>query len=127
MDKITNKSGTTSNGITVLKCLICSYIITGLLLLFLALLLYKFDFDDGKVTIGITLIYIIASFIGGFILGKLKREKKFLWGALCGAAYFIILTLISLLVNRGLEGGVSGFTTVLVMCIGSGCIGGMLS
>jgi putative membrane protein (TIGR04086 family) len=113
--------------ITILKCLLCSYIITGLALLFLALLVYKLDFDDGKVKVGITVIYIVASFAGGFILGKLKRENKFIWGAVCGAAYFIILTLVSLAVNHTIGNDGISFFTVLVMCVSGGMIGGMIS
>lgn len=124
MDKTIPKSNSI---ITILKCLLCSYIITGLALLLLALFVYKFDFDDGKVKIGITIIYIVASFVGGFILGKLKKENKFIWGAVCGAAYFVILALVSFAVNRTMGNDGMGFFTILVMCVSGGTIGGMLS
>ncbi len=124
MDKTIPKSNSI---ITILKCLLCSYIITGLALLLLALFVYKFDFDDGKVKIGITVIYIVASFIGGFILGKLKKENKFIWGAVCGTAYFVILALVSFAVNRTIGNDGIGFFTILVMCVSGGTIGGMVS
>ncbi|RDY32706.1 TIGR04086 family membrane protein [Lachnotalea glycerini] len=111
----------------ILKCLLCSYIITGLALLLLALLVYKTDLDDGKVKVGITVIYIVASFIGGFILGKLKKENKFIWGAICGGAYFIILALVSLAVNHTIGNDGVSFFTVLVMCVSGGTFGGMVS
>ncbi|PXV93734.1 putative membrane protein (TIGR04086 family) [Lachnotalea glycerini] len=113
--------------IMILKCLLCSYIITGLALLLLALLVYKTDLDDGKVKVGITVIYIVASFIGGFILGKLKKENKFIWGAICGGAYFIILALVSLAVNHTIGNDGVSFFTVLVMCVSGGTFGGMVS
>lgn len=113
--------------VTIFKCLLCSYIITGLALLLLALFVYKFDLDDSKVVIGITIIYIVACFIGGFILGKLKKANKFIWGAVCGAAYFVILTLVSLAVNHTVGNDGIGFFTILVMCVSGGMIGGMVS
>jgi putative membrane protein (TIGR04086 family) len=113
--------------ITIFKCLLCSYIITGLALLLLALFVYKFDLDDSKVVIGITIIYIVACFVGGFILGKLKKANKFIWGAVCGAAYFVILTLVSLAVNHTVGNDGIGFFTILVMCVSGGTIGGMVS
>ncbi|MFA9376477.1 MAG: TIGR04086 family membrane protein [Lachnotalea sp.] len=124
MDKTIPKSNSI---ITILKCLLCSYIITGLALLLLALLVYKLDFDNSKVKIGITVIYIVASFIGGFILGKLKKANKFIWGAVCGAAYFVILTLVSLAVNNTIGNNGVSFFTVLVMCVSGGTFGGMVS
>lgn len=125
MDKTTPKPS--NSVITILKCLLCSYIITGLALLLLALFVYKLDLDDGKVKVGITIIYILASFVGGFILGKLKKENKFIWGAICGAAYFAILAVVSFAVNRSVGSDGIGFFTVLVMCVSGGTFGGMVS
>ena len=68
-----------------LKCLLFSYIITGLLLMLLALLLYKFRLTEQVVSAGIILIYVAASFFSGFVTGKKRKEKKFLWGLLMGA------------------------------------------
>ena len=42
----------------VLKALMAAYVVTGLLLLLLTLLVYKMEFSEGKVTAGITAIYV---------------------------------------------------------------------
>jgi putative membrane protein (TIGR04086 family) len=88
---------------------------------------YKFDFDDAKVKVGVIIIYIVSCFLGGFILGKLKRSNKFLWGAACGATYFTILMLVSFVVNHGIGNSGVGVFTILTMCVASGMIGGMVS
>ena len=111
----------------LLKSLLFSYILTGSLLLLLALLLYKADLSQKVVSICIIVIYVLATFFAGFITGKKLKSRKFLWGAVMGAAYFLVLVVISLAVNR--QPGVlsNSFLTTLVLCSGGGMLGGMLS
>ena len=73
--------------IRMLKSLLSAYIITGILLLFLALLLYKFQLSEPKVNIGIIIVYVISSFLGGFLEGKMMKARKFLWGAAAGLLF----------------------------------------
>ncbi len=113
--------------IRMLKSLLSAYIITGILLLFLALLLYKFQLPESGVNIGIIIIYVISGFLGGFLEGKMMKARKFLWGAAAGLLYFAILTVISLAVNQGFTGGSSHFVTTLILCTAGGTLGGMLS
>lgn len=112
---------------TLLKSLIFAYLITGLMLLILALLLYKMNFDEGKVTIGIIVVYILSCFLGGNLMGRKVGEKKFLWGLGLGVAYFVLLLGISTLVQPGSMTGVNYLLTSLAMCAGGGMLGGMLS
>ncbi len=113
--------------IRMLKALLSAYIITGFLLLFLAFLLYKFQLSEGKVNIGIIVIYALSSFLGGLLEGKMMKTRKFLWGAAAGFLYFAILAFISLAVSRGFAGGSSHFVTTLILCMAGGTLGGMLS
>lgn len=111
----------------VLKSLLISYLLTAGLLLLLALFLYKFSLTEKIVSLCITGIYILVTFLAGFLAGKREGSKKFLWGLMMGCLYFIILTLVSLIVNHGMGELSSGFFTTLVLCAGSGMLGGMLS
>ena len=54
----------------VLKALLVSYVVTGMLLLILAMLLYKFDLDEKSVSAGIIAIYVASTLIGGLVLGN---------------------------------------------------------
>ena len=122
------KKLTFSNRLTfVLKSLLVSYLLTAGLLLLLALFLYKFSLTEKIVSLCITGIYILVTFLAGFLAGKREGARKFLWGLLMGCLYFIILTLVSLIVNHGMGELSSGFFTTLVLCAGSGMLGGMLS
>lgn len=111
----------------IMKALLASYIITGLLLFILTFLLYKFEWDEQMVTAGIIVIYIASSFVGGFILGKLQKEKKFLWGLIMGLLYFLLLFLISFGVYRSFSGNGTNLITTLLICAGGGILGGMLA
>lgn len=111
----------------MMKALLTSYVITGLLLLVLAFLLYQFQLNKSVVDIGIVAIYILSCFIGGFIEGKIMGTKKYIWGALIGLLYFVLLTIISLAVNQGFDGNTSNFITSLLLCTAGGMLGGMLS
>lgn len=116
-----------NTAIRMLKSLLSAYFITALLLFLLALLLYKFQLSESATNIGIVVIYVISSFISGFLEGKMMRTRKFLWGAAAGLLYFAILALISLAVSKGFEGTSSHFLTSLILCMAGGTLGGMLS
>ncbi len=111
----------------ILKCLLISYLITTGLLLLLALMLYRFDLSEKVVSVCIIVIYILVTFLAGFLAGKREGTRKFLWGLLMGALYFIILIVISLIVNHGMNEVSGNFFTVLILCGGSGMLGGMVS
>ena len=111
----------------MLKSLLASYIVTGLLLLGLTFLVYKFELDEQVVVAGIVAIYVVATFMGGYIIGKLTGAKKYIWGMIVGAVYFALLFLISYGVYREFNtNGISAITTAL-LCIVGGTLGGMLS
>lgn len=112
---------------TVLKCLLVSYVVTGILLLILALLLYKFSLPKQVIGIGVIVIYIASSFLGGLLLGKSMKVKKYLWGLGIGMGYFLILIILSLIVNGGFQNVSGNFLLTMFLCGGSGMLGGMLS
>ena len=111
----------------MIKALLCAYVITGILLLVLTLLLYKAGLSEEYVNAGITLIYVISTFAGGFVMGKLTGNRKFLWGLLTGCMYFILLILISLGVYHSFQSEISGMITTLLLCAGGGMLGGMIA
>lgn len=111
----------------VVKSLIVSYVLTAVMLLILALMVFKMNLKQEGVEIGILVIYIVSSFAGGFLAGKLGKTRKFLWGLAIGAGYIIVLLVVSLCMNHGIEGTIGGCLVRLVLCTGSGMLGGMLS
>ncbi len=116
-----------SKGIWLLKALLAGYVVTGVLLMILALLLYKIDLDEQKVTMGIIATYVISTFAGGFIMGKLVEEQRFVWGLILGVIYFLLLFAVSFAVNHQLQSNGTNLITTLLLCAGGGMLGGMVS
>ena len=111
----------------LLKGLLFSYIITAFILLLLSFLMLKFDLPSLVISGGINLAYILSNFLAGFYVGKKAELRKFVWGIVMGVMYFVILMLISLIMNRVSPIPLGGLLTVLIMCGLSGMLGGMIS
>ena len=109
------------------KILLVMYAMTAILLFLLALLVQRLGIESGGISVGICIVYVISCFVGGFFAGKVQKSKKFIWGILIGMMYVIIMLVITLVAKHGFHATVSDFITNLLLCLGSGMIGGMLS
>ena len=110
-----------------IKSLLASYIVTGILLLVLTFFMYKFELNEKIVSAAIVGIYLVSTLIGGMIIGKLTKSKRYLWGMVLGIVYFVLLLLITLGVYRTLNGDSVSIVTSLILCAGGGMTGGMIS
>ena len=103
------------------------FVISGLLLLLLAMLLFKLELSEEMVKVGIVVIYVVSGLVGGLIMGKRMREQKFLWGLAAGSIYFALLLVMSLLFKGDIEFELSRVLTTAILCMASGMAGGMIS
>ena len=110
-----------------IKSLLASYIVTGILLLVLTFFMYKFELNEKIVSAAIVGIYVVSTLIGGMIIGKLTKSKRYSWGMVLGIIYFVLLLLITLGVYRTLNGDSVSIVTSLILCAGGGMTGGMIS
>ncbi len=115
------------NIIQVLKATIAVAVVTVVLLLLLSLILFKFNLSDTFVMVGIYIIYVVSCFVGGLIIGKVRGEKKFMWGMVVGLVFFVTLSIISLIVTRELYGSGLKALGALVACVLGGMAGGMVA
>lgn len=111
----------------ILKSLLGAYVVTGILLLLLALFVYKLNLEEKQVTVAVMAIYLVSTFVGGFMIGKWNRVRKFWWGMLVGAGYFILLLLVSFGIYHSLKNSGENVITTMFLCIGGGLLGGMLA
>lgn len=111
----------------VLKALLASYIVTGILLLLLTMALYKMELNEKMVSAAIVAIYVMATLIGGILIGKMAKVKRFIWGLGLGVTYFALLLLITLGVYHTLNGDGANLVTTFILCAGGGMTGGMIS
>ena len=113
--------------VNVLRALIISYLVTGILLLGIAFLMYKLGLDENKVNVAITLTYIISSAIGGIVIGKSMKEKKYIWGLLLGALYVGVILIASILMSHGENVIAAKGLSTIILCLCGGTLGGMIS
>lgn len=111
----------------LLKSLLTAYILTGIMLLLLAFIMLKIGPENEVIHMGIVFSYIFSAFVGGFVMGKRMKVKKFLWGVLLGISYFAVIFVVSALLNQHVPEQWMGMLTVFAMCGLGGMLGGMLS
>ena len=66
-----------------------------------AFAMYKLELGENPVRIFILVIYGVSTIVSGLIYAKKKSEKRLLNGAMIGALYFIILSVVSFIANHG--------------------------
>ena len=98
----------------------------AVLLLLAAFLLDKFHLNENQVSIMVYAIYLITAILSGYMAGKIKRERKFIWGSLAGFVWFVVVLFISLLYG---ETGIDAkeLFPAIVSMVGGGMLGGMLA
>lgn len=111
----------------LLRSLIVSYLLSGILLLALSFALYRLKLEEAQISLAIFLVYGIACLAGGFLAGKRIASRRFFWGLLSGTLYFAVLFLVSWIMGHGAAPELSRAMTVLSCCIAGGMIGGMMS
>ena len=62
----------------LLKSLLTAYALTGIMLLILAFVMLKLSPSNDVIQIGVVFSYIFSSFVGGLLMGKQMKVKRFL-------------------------------------------------
>lgn len=112
---------------TLLQGLLFSYIITAVVLLIFSFLMLKMDLSSTVISGGINFIYIISALAGGFLVGRKTGQRKFIWGLIMGLCYFVVLLMVSLLLNGDSTLPLGNYLMVFFITGLSGMVGGMLS
>lgn len=112
--------------IQVVKGVVLAYILSAVILLILAFLMYQWDISEGVVRGGIIFAYVFSCFVSGMVVSKYHDGRKYLWGILMGAAYYIVLLVTSMICNRAVFTSIPGVLPALFLCVLGGMLGGML-
>lgn len=114
--------------VAVLLGLATAVFVTILLLLLLTVLIYNTDMSGTVSGIMMVAIYVLGPFAGAFVLGKIMKKKRFLWGMLLGVVYFALFVLLSVLTaEEGAIPGIREYLQVLLAVLPGGILGGMFS
>lgn len=126
-NKLKSRNEKENPGLILVAVLFVMYVISGILLFLLALLLYKLELSEAVVKIAVIVIYLVAGVVGGLLMGKKMKDRKFLWGLLVGGCYFLLLFFISAIIKQGFSMEPVKVITTFILCAASGMAGGMIS
>lgn len=111
----------------LLRSLLFSYLLSGILLIVASFALYKFRLKESQIRIAVNAVYLISCALAGFLMGKGMGKRRFFCGFLAGLSYFLILTAVSFVMNKGIPSDTPQLIATLAFCAGSGIIGGVSS
>lgn len=111
----------------VIRTLLLTYLISAVLLAALSFALFRFRLPEAQVNTGVRIVYILSCLAGGILAGRAMKTRRFFWGLLIGALYFLLLLLMSYLQAGKLASAPQSILGILMLCLGSGMAGGMLS
>lgn len=100
--------------------------VTVVLLLALAFMMEKAGISEKQVQLAVYAVYLLSALAAGFVAGKCKTEKKFMWGAVAGAVWFAVVLLLSLTLQE-LQTDTAALFPALVCMVGGGMFGGMVA
>ena len=72
----------------LLRSLLISYLLSGILLLVMSFALYKLKLKEAQINTAVYAVYVIACLVGGILSGKALQNRRFFWGLLTGLLYF---------------------------------------
>ena len=111
----------------IFMALIRSFIVSFILLLIFAMIMFVGDISNNVVGVMVVVTYFISTLIGGLYIGSKADKNKYMWGIILGVAYFALLIMVSILSNKGdLTLDLSVIIALIVSTIG-GMVGGMVS
>jgi putative membrane protein (TIGR04086 family) len=106
---------------------VLAYVLTGLLMLLSAFIMYKLKLSTEHSRLFVMVIYGIVTIVSGLLYGKIKEKRRLFNGAFIGLLYFMVLLLVSLVVNKGLTDSLQSNIISMIICVAGGSIGGIIS
>lgn len=113
--------------IVVMKAMAAAYVVTILLLLLVAFIMYKTHLGDNYSLMLISATYVLSNLAGGWICAKAMNSRRLVWGVITAAAYFVLLYLISLIVGGREAKEMLDVVRMAGCCLAGGVLGGILS
>ena len=121
-----NSSGAGSLG-GYIKTLLISYGLTVILLLGLTFLMYQMKLGAAEASWGVTVIYLLACAVGGFLTGRRVGNRRLLWGMVSGMLYFAVLLMLSLVIGGEIQTEGRQLLTILATCLAGSAVGAFIS
>ena len=113
--------------LSFLKDLLLEMIVSFVLIVAVAFIVLKISPAYSTIQILILATYVIATFVGGYVIGKVMDKGKFMWGAISGLIYAVVIVLVSIIVNGQINSETIGIIKLVMASVGGGTLGGMVS
>lgn len=112
--------------LSLTKGLVFGYMITAFFFILMAFILTYTNMLNNPTHQNVVLIIVtvIAVIVAGLKTARSYKDTGWLWGGTCGLLYFIIFFIISYLVRGNISISSNGLS-MLLLCLGSGALGGV--
>ena len=111
--------------INIIKPQIIAILITAIVFIGMAILLTYTNFDEAKISTVSLICTAVATLISGFDTAASFGKKGFIWGAISGIIYSIIIFIICIIAGANFTFDFGKITT-LIISVAGGMIGGVL-
>ena len=122
-----NEKNKNTSIIDIPIAILVGFSITCVGVIILALCLLLLSLSEEMIDWGILVLYILSCFMAGFVIGKRRKTRRFLWGIFIGIMYYSLLFAATFFVVSSTDTNIYDVVTSLLVCCGSAAFGGMLS
>ncbi len=107
--------------------LLASVGISGIAILLIAFAMFRWNLRGVGILVCVGLTYALANFIGGFLVGKCAKSRRFLWGIGLGTTYFLCYLLVGSLLKTNDTIGIGNAALTYLLTAAGGMAGGMVA
>ena len=124
------KLGAVSGGMKIVRVMAAAWLISVMIsavgMVLASLIFYAVGEGQNRICVSVYVVVVLAVLIGGIYAGHRIGYRRFLWGLALGAIYYITLCLISVVSGCMAAAGWQFCLPFVLLCLGSGMLGGML-
>ena len=124
------KLGAVSGGMRIVRVMAAAWLISVMIsavgMVLASLIFYAVGEGQNRIRVSVYVVVVLAVLIGGIYAGHWIGYRRFLWGLALGAIYYITLCLISVVSGCMAAAGWQFCLPFVLLCLGSGMLGGML-
>ena len=124
------KLGAVSGGMGIVRVMAFGWLlsvgISAMGIVLAALIFCGVGEGQNRALIAVYVIVVLAVLVGGIYAGHRIGYRRFLWGLALGALYYVTLCLVSVASGCMDAAGWQFCLPFLLLCLGSGMLGGMI-
>ncbi|MCH5184746.1 MAG: TIGR04086 family membrane protein [Oscillospiraceae bacterium] len=109
----------------VVKALAASLVITFVLFMIFAFILFLSRMNEAQISGGVFVISVISLILGGMIASKQAQKAGFLHGAIVAVCYLAVIFIGSVIMNKGFFFNMR-MVTMTIGCLAAGIFGGII-